>query len=225
MRSRSAAVLLSAALLFLIAVGGLSVAFRIRRKGDLVSLPAGYFALVRDCESATAVAVAGESYLSGGAGYLLEEENAVVLAAYSEKEDAEFVQTSLRARGVETRILFLEPERFFLRGGMVSEKRRVEGNAEVVDTCARILFDAANGLERTEMGQEEAKTALRGVAASLRGLTEENGGEGYLLWNTALLTAARRGAELAEGIVLAKDLRYLQVALCLLIVDCADYFA
>lgn len=183
-----------------------------------------YYFLVRDCSSATAGAVAGESYLAGGAGYLLESENAVVLACYYREEDAAAVAKNMAEKGVETRVLTQSSADFSLSDRNAGERDRVRSNAKTLDSLSRILFDAANGLERAEYTQEEARAALEGVSASLEGLVSRNEGELYRLWNVELSRAARRGRELSEGLLFSKDLRYLQVSLCFTALRLSDYF-
>lgn len=178
-----------------------------------------YYFLVRDCEETTASAVAGQSYLAGGAGYVLQTggKSAVVLACYFRITDAERVMHSMSEKGETVRVLTLSAEEFTLTGKRAALKRQVEGNLETAETCARILFDAANGLERARLSQEEARAAVRGVVKSLKGLRSGNG-EDFPLWNAELAAAERRGEELAEGILFAKDLRYLQTQLLLSVV-------
>ena len=191
----------------------------------LVSPDKTYYFLVRDCEDTTASAVAGQIYLQGGAGYLLETagESAVVLSCYFSERDAERVKTTMDEKGVETRVLVLSTEDFSLDGSAAALKSAVSANINTAESCARILYDAANGLERTELSQEEARAAVRGVVKSLKGLRIGNG-ENFAQWNYALTQAERRGTEIAEGILFAKDLRYLQVQLCLDIVRADEYF-
>ncbi len=182
-----------------------------------------YFLLVRDCTGETAAAVAGQVYFSGGAGYLLGNE--VVIACYFSERDAAFVQSGMAERGVETRLRRIAPSVCILHGDAAGEAARIRSNAETADSCARILFDAANGLERTDLSQETARAAVEGVVSSLAGLRKGNAGKVYGEWNARLLSAGRRGREIASGILFAKDLRYLQVDLCLAVSSLSEYFA
>lgn len=181
-----------------------------------VEFPQKYYFLARECEETTSSAVAGQVYFSGGAGYLLEAngQSAVALACYFTQEEAESVQRTLSEKGTETLILEMAPKTVTLHGEKTEEKERILSNAKTLDTCAKILYDAANGLERTTLSQEEARAAVRGVVKVLSGLRTENGSECYSRWNVCLKEAERRGIEIAEGILFAKDLRYLQVQLC-----------
>ena len=188
-----------------------------------LTLEEEYYLLVRDCKTTTASAVSGQVYLSGGAGYLIGEDT-VVVACYFTKNDAEFVQETMRAKGGETHILEYKPEALYLYGDRAVEAAAIQSNAKTADTCARILFDTANGLERSTLTQDEARTAVRGVVSSLKGLREGNEGDIYARWNTALQRTERRGRELSSGILFAKDLRYLQVELCVAVSEISQMF-
>ena len=192
-----------------------------------VSLPQKYWLLSRDCKDTTASAIIGESYVSGGAGYLVETggNQSVALACYYAETTARSVQEVMTGKGVETRVTEICPEDVELNGGAAAHAGRIAANADTADTCTRILYDAANGLERTEVSQEEARTAVRGVVKSLKGLAAENKGRLYERWNAELARICRKGTELSEGILFARDLRYLQVWLCIFVTDAADYFA
>lgn len=189
-----------------------------------ISVDKTYYFLVRDCEAATASAVSGQVYYLGGAGYLLEYngETAVVLACYFKQTDAEYVLETIAADDV--RLLTLNSDEFTLSGGKAAQKSKIVSNTETVETSAKILYETANALERTDISQEEARAAVRGAVSSLKGLRAENTETLFESWNLALSAAEKRGAEIAEGILFAKDLRYLQTQLCMMIVNVKDYF-
>ena len=187
-----------------------------------VSLPYSYYFVVQDCEEATSAAVVGQVYYSGGAGYYMEQkgERAVAIACYYKESSANQIKERLALRGIETKILKLSPSEF----DSSAAKEKVISNAETLDACARLLYDTANGLERTSLTQEEGRSAVRGVVQSLKGLCTQNGEGAFARWNAQLRSAVKKGTEIAEGIVFAKDLRYLQVELCLDIVNMGEYF-
>lgn len=186
-----------------------------------------YFFLVKDCEETTAAAVAGSVYFSGGAGYPIEAggNRYVAFSCYFCAEDAERVRASMEEKGVFAGVLSLAAAEFSLGGKDASQKNRVEGNLETAETCARVLYDAANGLERGTLSQEEARVAVRGVEKSLGGLCAENGEKLFARWNAVLLSAARRAEEIGEGLLFSKDLRYLQTELCMAVVRADTYFS
>ncbi len=201
-----------------------SVVFCINRDEREVDFEADYYFLVENCEDSTAAAVAGKVYGRGGAGVALEGGRAVVVACYYTVQDAERVQASMREKGVETRIEALSARKFKLRGDAAAYAARVTANAETVETCARLLYRAANGLERAEIGQAEAKAAARGAASSLAGLWQGNGGGFFDGWNAELIGAARSCREVADGLAFAKDLRRIQARLLCALVGLDAYF-
>ena len=217
-------VFVAALLIFIAALSFFVGAFEWNGKST-VRLALTYHFLVVRCESATVGAVAGEAYLAGGAGYLLENENLVVLAGYYRKEDAAYVGDTMSANGVEVSILTRPLDDFSTGREHAAERAAVAGNLKTLDAVSRLLFDAANGLERGSMSQEEARTAVRGAADSLKGLAEGNGGEYFGLWNVELLRGQRRARELSSGLMFAKDLRYLQVSLLFTILRAPAYFS
>lgn len=197
------------------------------RSAETLSRDTSYYFLVRSCEDTTASAVAGEVYFSGGAGYLIEDGSAVVLACYFTETAAHSVQDGLNEKGIETQIMKLSAEDILLNGGMAEEKGRIRSNAQTVETCALILYDTANALERTECGQNEARAALNGILKVIKGLQEDNAAAGpmYDAWNAELVRAERKGKEIASGILFAKDLRYLQVQLCFSVLNMGQCFS
>lgn len=194
---------------------------------EVVSVDKSYYFLVRDCEDTTASAVAGQIYFSGGAGYLLKTggESSIAIACYFSLQDAERVRDRMAEKGVETGIKHLSSQDFSVSGSVCAQKNRMLSNAETAETCAKLLYDTANGLERTDASQDEARAAVRSVYKVLKGLREGNGHAVYSEWNRALSDAEKRARETAEGILFAKDLRYLQVQLCDFIINFSDYFA
>jgi len=183
-----------------------------------------YYLLTRECEDATASAVTGEVYLSGGAGYLIQTDGKyrVALSCYFAPEHAKSVQTTLNEKGVETEILTLVAEPFVLSGRKAAIAGTVDANLSTLDSLACLLYDTANGLERCELTQDEARAAVRGAVKSLKGLREGNG-EGLSEWNEVLYSAEKKAREIGEGILFAKDVRYLQVQLCMAAVFAQDY--
>lgn len=223
----SAGVFVAAIAVFLVVVGAFIGVFRWYGRAYVrVSHEREYYFLVQTCEDATVSAVAGQVYFSGGAGYELEAEGkrCVAIACYFRRTDAERIQSAMREKGVAAEILSLSGSDFALEGENAGYADRVTGNLETAETCARILFDTANGLERLELSQDEAHTAVRGVVKALKGLRAQNAAPLFSRWNAALVTAESRGKELAEGILFAKDLRYLQTSLCHAIVRADSYF-
>ncbi len=186
------------------------------RRSAKILLDGEYFFLAKSCEETTAAALVGQVYDSGGAGVLIEADGqvAVALACYFTRSDAENVSRSLRERGTETEIYRMTTPELTIFGADSEIAARVSANARTADTCARILYDTANGLERASTSQEEARAAVRGVSKVLRGLCAENGNELHARWNAELTALGREGEELADGLLFSKDVRCLQVRIC-----------
>lgn len=182
-----------------------------------------YYLLVKDCEEATVTAVMGEVYASGGAAYLYGT-NAVALACYFTQTDAERVQHTLSERNVETRIVPLVGKDLYLYGDRAELSERVEANLSTVHACAQLLYDTANGLERMSYSQEEARARLEGVTSVLLGLQKENRDAAFSRWNADLFEIEQTGRDFAGGILFSKDMRNLQVRLCIMISEAAEYF-
>lgn len=209
----------AAAVLLLIAIFA-----GVKRSRAAVGFEAEYYFLVERCEDSTAAAVAGSIYGAGGAGYLLHGGGAVVIACYYTVRDAERVQAAMREKGAETQIMELSAEKFYLSGANAAYAARVAANAETAEACARLLYDAANGLERAELGQTEARTAARGAADCLAGLRTGNAGAFFDRWNAELVRAERECREISDGIAFAKDLRRVQARILCGIVELGSYF-
>lgn len=191
-----------------------------------VSLSHTYYLLVRACEEETAVSVSTQVYLAGGAGYLIETggKNCVVLSGYKKERDAQFVQRVMEQKDVVTQIIAAECGDFVLAGGDAAYAERIKENAATLDSNIWLLYDIANGLERSEISQETARAGVRGVVSSVGGLRQNNEGGIFDRWNSVLLAAERKGREIASGIIFAKDVRYLQVQLIAANVAAEEFF-
>ena len=223
-RLRQGGIVFTAALFLFIALLAVFVGVFARRGDGPIGLSLTYHFLVRRCDHATAAAVAGDAYLAGGAGYLLENEGLVVLAGYYSKEDATYVGHTMSERGVEVSVVTRTLDDFSTGREHAALRGQIEDELTTLDALSRLLFDAANGLERG-LGQQDAHAALQGAAASLDGLVGGNEGEYFKLWNVELLRIKRRAKETDAGLVFAKDLRYLQVAILVTILRAPVYFS
>ncbi len=159
-------------------------------------------------------AFAGETYLAGGAGYLYqgEENPVIVLAAYPTEQEAQSVYTSLQD-GFDAEITFLQGDAFTLYGSASQDAQQILANYGTAESCIALFYDVANGLERGTLSQGEARAAIQGGVRALKGLREGNGGR-FSAWNEQLAECERKGTEIVSGIIFAKDVRYLQVQLC-----------
>lgn len=178
-----------------------------------------YQFLVRDCDAEAAAAVSGEVSSLGGAGYYLqaEGESAVVLAVYPDEASAHSVLDGMKDEGEGVRLLALAAQPFSVRGG-AEQAARVLAQLRTLDTCASLLYRAANGLATGEFSQAEARAAADGVRRVLEGLAASSG-EGEI---GDLAEACR---SLASGILFSRDVRRVQAEICAKIVSAHEIFA
>lgn len=202
----------------------IAVVLGVKRREGEVDFEADYYFLIEECEDSTAAAVAGTVYGKGGAGVLLESGDGVVVACYYTVQDAERVREAMLEKGTKTRILELSAQKFPLKGTNAAYCARVAANARTLESCARLLYDTANGLERAQAGQSAARAAAYGTACSLAGLAEGNEERFFDRWNAELARAERECREISEGIVFAKDLRRIQAQLLCALVGLKGYF-
>lgn len=191
-----------------------------------ISLSNTYYLLIRACEEETAVSVSTQVYLSGGAGYLIKAngKNSVVLAGYRKERDAAFVRRVMAEKDVETQIVECACSDFELTGNDAVYAERIEQNVSTLDSAIWLLYDIANGLERSEISQDAARSGVRGVVSAVSGLRQENEGGLFDGWNAALMSAERKGREIASGIIFAKDVRYLQVQMIAAVIGADKFF-
>ncbi len=182
-----------------------------------------YFFVVRECESTASAAVAGQVYGSGGAGYVLGGEG-VAVACYFGRDDADSVCAALRRRGESVSVLARRTGTLVLEEETSDFAEEILLHLETAESCARLLFRTANGLERGETGQTEARAVLRGAADSLAGLADSRLGETFGRWGFELNSVSRACASLSSALVFSKDLRKLQVRLCLAVSSYGEYF-
>ncbi len=199
----------------------ISVVLLTGRAQTTVSFGKTYYFVVRVCEDSTAAAVVGEVYSGGGAG--LRTEDGVVVACYYLRSDAERVSASMEERGISTRLLEKRTEDVVLTGDEAEMAARVQANAELADVCAKMLFDAANGLERGSLSQEGARAMTKGAANALHGLRLGNAEAFFADWDRALEGFERECEVLSSGILFAKDLRRLQADILSHLVNFSSY--
>lgn len=156
---------------------------------------------------------------------MTEDGTSVVLACYFESGEAARVQAQMLQNGVETAISERLSDAVVLSGEAARYSEAIAGNLQTADACARILYHAANGLERAAIGQNEASALLGFVASSLRGLPQGNSAQAFAPWNAALIHLADEVRSLTDGILFARDVRRAQVELCLQVVQAEKYFS
>lgn len=204
----------------MLCVGFFLGAFFLGAPKETVELGKTFFFLVKSCEDSTSAAVVMQVYSAGGAGVRDGEE--VILACYASKADARRVCSQMELNGEEVTLTQRMAESFTLRGSDAVYAARAQGNVQTALSCAALLYEAANSLERGG-GQEEARAAVEGVAGALRGLEEGNDQLFFSKWNDEI-GAVRESCEALGGILFAKDLRAVQIGLVLSLIGMKDCF-
>lgn len=186
-----------------------------------LACPYEYYLLVRTCEESTSAAVVGDVSSCGGVGIVYDDEF-VVISCYFQKQDALTVQGTL-LDCAKTDIVVLKSNRIQIQKKDKERASEIFSYLQTADVCARLLFDTANGLSKTEYTQEVAKARLHSietVLSSLSNLPEEIG----VRWNSALHKIKENTSAVSQGIVFAKDVRSLQAQLCIVISQASDLF-
>ena len=192
-----------------------------RARAD-VRLGLDYYFLVKECEDSTSAAVVGEVYSSGGAGYLYGD--TVILACYYQKADARRVCSLMEARGEKVSVLCRSLDGITLRGEDAAFAEKVKNTASTAESVARLLYDTANALERGTADQKAAKGNVKGAADALEGLAAADSEPLFAKWDLAVRNVARAAREKSRDILFAKDVRYLQISLCCMLLDMGSYF-
>lgn len=161
----------------------------------------------------------GEIETSGGAGYPMGE--SVVVACYYGEEEAERVRFSLASRGESMEISKREVPAFFLDGKDEEEAEKILELFSAADSCARVLYYTANRLERGEIGQDEARAAVKNATECLFTIASS----GYSRWDGAFLATGLEGKAMAKELLFSKDLRRMQARICMDLLSAPEFFA
>lgn len=210
-------ILLAVVALFVCAFGG--ILCRAGHTSIRVQPKFTYYFLVQECAETTAAAVMGEVETSGGAGYPMGE--SVVVACYYGEEEAERVRFSLASRGESMEISERTVPAFFLDGKNEEEAKKILGLFSAADSCARVLFCIANRLERGEIGQEEARAAVKNATECLFTIASS----GYSRWDRAFLATGLEGKAMEKELLFSKDLRRMQARICMDLLSAPEFFA
>lgn len=170
-----------------------------------------YFLSVK-AAAETAAVLAQSEYTDGGAGYTFQYggEYYVGLAAYNTEREARLVQDTLKNRGRDTQIVSLTVDTFYFTDRKEIEAyENTHGFVTTVLQCVDLLYAAANGLDEGAFTQSEARGVLKEISGVI-----SRAGEGGVADVAALSRAGvEKCAEITDGVIYAKDVRYLQLQL------------
>ncbi len=144
--------------------------------------------------------------LDGGAGYLLKEER-LAISVYEDEEGALRVQRALASRGKDTEILPVGGKAVVLYG---KDRRRVsilQGALKSFEGYISVLNQTITLLEKGTT-QQSVKEILRGLTKQFA-YAEKWYADSYQTFSSVCKQSVEQLNQICEGIVYAKDLRYL----------------
>ena len=132
--------------------------------------------------------------------------------------------TPRRGRGIRGKGQKHRLDGITLRGEDAAFAEKVKNTASTAESVARLLYDTANALERGTADQKAAKGNVKGAADALEGLAAADSEPLFAKWDLAVRNVARAAREKSRDILFAKDVRYLQISLCCMLLDMGSYF-
>ena len=148
--------------------------------------------------------------LEGGAGYLLRDEGKeyVVLSVYLEENDGRMVREALARQGKSTQIISVGIKTIYLKLAKDKEKSNVYmGAFQCLRGYAKALAEIILYLDSGGT-QEACKRVLQPLIRQMLFLSEEYM-EGYPAFSRVCRTTANSLAEIYNGTIYVRDLRYL----------------
>ena len=200
---------------------GIYVYTRYLNNATVEAVSQNYYFLVSD--STHIEASTHKIVLSGGAGYLLEENGTeyVTISAYPSKAEAESVQSRVNE---STKILSVGQKALYFK------TRKEKKNAKVVVNALSCLNDTIEiihqEISRLEEGatQESSKRLLNIIRKQLDYLANEYRDD-YTQYAQVCVWASGFIGEMIAKVVYAQDMRYLECGLCVAYHELAQEFS
>ena len=95
-----------------------------------------------------------------------------------------------------------------------NHKQKIVGYLSTLKSCVSLLGDLAKGAESGKFTQNAIKEILENLLRVLKKLANENQSELFKKTSSEILERIKECKERTKEIVLCKDLRYVQAALC-----------
>lgn len=172
-----------------------------------------YFVCYRITDNAfSASSLSGTVASYGGAGYILnyEENYYVTVACYYKKADANSVCESLKKRDLECSVLEVKTEDYDIKRSENKNLNLYLGNFNTLNSLSTLAYECANKLDTGEFLQSEGKDVVSAIKSSLKGLLKENASNPFTNDLTFLIAECE---DKQRGLLLSKDMRYLQIAI------------
>lgn len=189
-------------------------AFALSCSGEKLTFKADYyFVCYRITDNAvSASSLSGTVASYGGAGYILsyKENYYVTVACYYKKTDANSVCESLKRRDLECSVLEVNTENYDIKRSENKNSNLYLGNFNTLNSLSTLAYECANKLDTGEFSQSEAKDVVAAIKSSLKGLLKENTSNSFTNDLTFLIAQCE---DKQRGLLLSKDMRYLQIAI------------
>lgn len=165
----------------------------------------------KDSHSASSMSSAVQSY--GGAGYVVccNDKYYVTVSCYYKDTDAETVCAALKQKGLNCTVVKVEREDYKLKGSAKKNAEKYQGNLNTLLSVSKICYNLANSLDAATQSQSGAKSVLADVKTDLNSLLRLNGANCFAEELSSLIAECD---DVSEGIILAREVRRLQVAVC-----------
>ena len=181
---------------------------------EIVPTKQSYYYLVSTSKNVSASTK--NAYFQGGAGYLLENDGKkyAVYSVYDTLTKAERSRENLSERNLEVKTLRIKTGDVYLKGKNRRKKAEIRRVLETLSISATILSDLSRGAEDGRYSQSRLREMLEVVKGSLNAFKK-----GEFVYDYAK-EGRQKIEKMQEGIVYAKDVRYVEVLLC----DCYQKF-
>ena len=202
-----------------VAVLILGVCFISCSGGKLTYRSAYYFVCYRICDNAFSASSLSSTVASyGGAGYILNYKDNffVTVSCYYKKTDAETVCESLKKRDLKCSVMEIKTEKYKIRGSAKKNSELYLGNFNTLNSLSSLAYECANGIDTGEFSQSKAKDVVASIKSSLKGLLKENTNNCFTNDLNFLIAECD---DKERGLLLSKDMRYLQIAMIDVIVN------
>lgn len=149
----------------------------------------------------------------GGAGYVVEQNGGyyVTVSCYYEQRHAESVCSTLEKKGLNCFVLKVEADGYKLKGNAKKNSEKYEGNLNTLLDISKMCYNLANAMDGFSCDQAGAKTLLCDLRTGLDSLARQNTGNCF---SHEIAALKARCADVSYGIVLSRDVRALQIAVC-----------
>ncbi|MGN0808083.1 MAG: hypothetical protein ACI4MN_06535 [Candidatus Coproplasma sp.] len=173
-------------------------------------------------DNSSIVSISDLVHSYGGAGYIVSSngKNYVTVSCYYSQEDANTVCTQLNKRGLSCSVVKAQTPKRKLYGSARKNSNKYEGSLNTLYSISKTCYNLANSVDKFEVGQTGAKSVLKEIKSTLKGLAADNEQNCFSQELDYLITECD---DISYGYVFSYDIRRLQIAVCDCIVNANIY--